>query len=38
MLFFETSSLNGNGVEEAFQKSVEISLQKIRNEFYDLNN
>ena len=38
MLFFETSALNGNGVEEAFQKSIELVDQKIRSGFYDLSN
>ena len=38
MLFFETSALNGNGVEEAFQKSIEIVDQKIRSGYYDLSN
>ena len=38
MLFFETSALNGNGVEEAFQKSIEAVDQKIRSGFYDLSN
>ena len=38
MLFFETSALNGNGIEEAFQKSIECIDQKIRNGYYDLNN
>ena len=38
MLFFETSALNGNGVEEAFQKSIELVDQKIRNGYYDLSN
>ena len=38
MLFFETSALNGNGIEEAFQKSIEAIDQKIRSGFYDLNN
>ena len=38
MLFFETSALNGNGVEEAFQKSIELVDQKIRSGFYDLTN
>ena len=37
-LFFETSALNGNGIEEAFQKSIEVIDQKIRRGFYDLNN
>ena len=38
MLFFETSALNGNGIEEAFQKSIEAVDQKIRSGFYDLSN
>ncbi len=38
MLFFETSALNGNGVEEAFQKSIELVDQKMRSGFYDLSN
>ena len=38
MLFFETSALNGNGIEEAFQKSIEAVDQKIRSGYYDLNN
>ena len=38
MLFFETSALNGKGVEEAFQKSIEAVDQKIRSGFYDMNN
>ena len=38
MLFFETSALNGNGVEEAFQKSIETVDQKIRSGYYDLSN
>ena len=38
MMFFETSALNGNGVEEAFQKSIELVDQKIRSGFYDLTN
>ena len=38
MLFFETSALNGNGVEEAFQKSIELVDQKIRSGYYDLSN
>ena len=36
MLFFETSALNGNGVEEAFQKSIELVDQKIRSGFYEI--
>ena len=35
MLFFETSALNGNGVEDAFNKSVEVIDEKIRSGFYD---
>ena len=38
MLFFETSALNGNGVEEAFKKSIEAVDQKIRSGYYDLSN
>ena len=38
MLFFETSALNGNGVEEAFQKSIEAVDQRIRSGYYDLSN
>ena len=38
MLFFETSALNGKGVEEAFKKSIELVDQKIRSGFYDLSN
>ena len=38
MLFFETSALNGKGIEEAFQKSIEAVDQKIRSGFYDMNN
>ena len=29
MMFFETSALNGNGIEEAFKKSIEVVDQKI---------
>ena len=36
MMFFETSALNGNGIEEAFQKSIEVVDQKIRSGFYNL--
>ena len=36
MLFFETSALNGNGIEAAFQKSIEAVDQKIRSGFYNL--
>ena len=38
MLFFETSALNGKGIEEAFLKSIEAVDQKIRSGFYDMNN
>ena len=36
MMFFETSALNGNGIEEAFQKSIESVDQKIRSGYYNL--
>ena len=36
MMFFETSALNGNGIEEAFRKSIEVVDQKIRSGFYNL--
>ena len=36
MMFFETSALNGNGVEEAFQKSIEAIDKKIRSGDYNL--
>ena len=36
MLFFETSALNGNGVQEAFLKSIEVVDQKIRAGEYNL--
>ena len=38
MLFFETSALNGKGIEEAFKRSIEAVDQKIRSGFYDMNN
>jgi len=38
MLFFETSALNGKGIEEAFKKSIEAVDQKIRSGYYDMNN
>ena len=38
MLFFETSALNGNGVENAFNKTIEVIDQKIRSGFYDPDN
>ena len=36
MIFFETSALNGNGIEEAFKKSIEVVDQKIRRGYYNL--
>ena len=36
MIFIETSALNGNGIKEAFQKSIEAVDQKIRSGYYDL--
>ena len=36
MIFLETSALNGNGIKEAFQKSIEAIDKKIRNGYYDL--
>ena len=36
MIFFETSALNGNGIEEAFKKSIEEVDQKIRSGYYNL--
>ena len=36
MMFFETSALNGNGIEEAFKKSIEVVYQKIRSGYYNL--
>ena len=38
MLFFETSALNGNGVENAFNKTIEVIDQKIRSGFYYMDN
>ena len=38
MLFFETSALNGNGVEDAFNKTIEAIDEKIRSGFYDMDN
>ena len=38
MLFFETSALNGNGVEEAFNKTIEVIDEKIRSGYYDMEN
>ena len=38
MIFFETSALNGNGIQEAFEKSIEIIDQRIKDGYYnDLN-
>ena len=36
MMFFETSAKLGNGIEEAFQKSIEAVDQKIRSGYYNL--
>ena len=36
MIFFETSALNGNGVENAFQKCIEIIDEKLKNGEYNL--
>ena len=36
MIFFETSALNGNCIEEAFKKSIEVVDQKIRSGYYNL--
>ena len=36
MMFFETSALNGNGIEEAFKKSIEAVDKKIRSGYYNL--
>ena len=38
MIFFETSALNGNGVEDAFSKTIEVIDEKIRSGFYDMDN
>ena len=37
MLFFETSALNGNGIEETFQKCIEKIDERIRSGVYNLN-
>ena len=38
MIFFETSALNGKGIQEAFEKSIEIIDQRIKDGYYnDLN-
>ena len=36
MLFFETSAKLGDGIEQAFQKSIEALDQRIRSGFYNL--
>ena len=36
MLFFETSAKLGNGIEQAFQKSIEAVDQRIRSGYYNL--
>ena len=36
MIFFETSALNGNGVENAFHKCIEIIDEKLKNGEYNL--
>ena len=36
MVFLETSALNGNGIKEAFEKSIQIVDQKIRSGYYNL--
>ena len=36
MLFFETSAKLGDGIEQAFQKSIEAVDQKIRSGYYNL--
>ena len=38
MIFFETSALNGNGIESAFQKCIEIIDDKIESGDYNLDN
>ena len=38
MIFFETSALNGNGIENAFKKCIEAVDKKIRNGDYNLSN
>ena len=37
MIFFETSALNGSGVDNAFQKCIENIDRRIKEGFYDLN-
>jgi hypothetical protein len=36
MIFFETSALNGNGIENAFKKCIEIIDENIKNRKYNL--
>ena len=36
MLFFETSAKLGDGIEQAFQKSIEAVDQRIRSGYYNL--
>ena len=38
MMFFETSALNGNGIENAFKKCIAAVDKKIRNGEYNLSN
>ena len=38
MMFFETSALNGNGIEDAFKKCIEIIDEKIESGDYNLDN
>ena len=38
MLFFETSAKTGKNVEEVFKESVKIIAQKIKENYYDLEN
>ena len=38
MIFFETSALNGNGIEDAFKKCIEIIDEKIESGDYNLDN
>ena len=36
MVFLETSALKGNGIKEAFEKSIQIVDQKIRSGYQNL--
>ena len=38
MLFFETSAKTGKNVEELFKQSVKVIDQKIKENYYDLEN